>query len=101
MGSRRKLLLVLGSLAAVIVCIYLGFSFYFMSHFYSGTHINGADFSMKTAEDADKYLQKQIAGYTLTIIPKEGEKEEVGGIGNLGLLDTTWNGFARSFKNYV
>ena len=79
MGSRKKLLLVLGILAAVIVCIYLGFSFYFMSHFYSGTHINGADFSMKTAEDADKYLQKQIAVYTLTIIPKEGEKEEVAG----------------------
>ena len=45
--------------------------------------------------------EKKLMDLENRLVAAQGEKEEVGGIGNLGLLDTTWNGFARSFKNYV
>ena len=77
MGRKKKILLALGITAGVLVCAYIGVSIYFMNHFFYGTHINGVEFSMKTAKEAEKFLKKQIKDYELSIIPKEGEKETV------------------------
>ncbi len=79
MGSRKKLLLTLGITAGVLTCAYVGVSVYFMSHFFQGTNINGVDFSMKTTEDAEKFLKQRITDYKLTVIPKEGDKEILSG----------------------
>lgn len=79
MGSRRKVLLALGITAGILICGYIGVSVYFTNHFYHGTNINGVDFSMKTIEDAEKFLKKQITDYQLVVLPKEGEKETLSG----------------------
>lgn len=79
MKNRKKLLLALGIPAGVLVCSYLGFSVYFMNHFYRGTKINGIDFSGKTADKVENHFAEQIGNYSLTVNPKEGPKEKIAG----------------------
>ncbi len=79
MEGRKKLLIALGVMAGILICIYLGGSVYFMNHFYYGTDINGADFSMKTVDEAEQYLEKQIDSYELSVNPKEGKSQKITG----------------------
>lgn len=79
MAGRKKMLLVLGITAGILICIYLGISIYFMNHFYYGTDINGADFSMKTVDEAEQYLQKQIDGYELAVHSKKAAPQKITG----------------------
>lgn len=79
MQRKKKILLGFGIAAGVLLCIYLGVSIYFKYHFYDHTTINGINLSLKTANDAEAAFKKKIDGYTLTIQPKEGEKEEIKG----------------------
>ena len=39
--------------------------------------------------------EKKIMDLENRLVAAQGEREGVGGIGSLGLLDTTWNGFTR------
>ena len=67
--KRKKVLwITLGSIAGVIAIVYLGISFFFMSHYYINTEINGHDFSMKTAADVEKYMKDQVKNYSLTVL---------------------------------
>lgn len=79
MGMRKKVLIGAGIAVGILVCVYGGITIYFSSHFYRGTTINGVDFSMKNEQDAQKYFEKQIHGYTLTVKPKEGDSEQISG----------------------
>lgn len=79
MSGKKKALLAVGIAAGIIICIYGGISIYFMSHFFHNTRINGVDFSMKTADEAERYFAGQIDGYALKVTPKEGDSEEISG----------------------
>jgi lipoprotein-anchoring transpeptidase ErfK/SrfK len=79
LNSRKKVLLALGISAGILVCTYLGVSIFFINHFYNGTKINGVDFSVKRADEAEKYFEKQISEYALEINPKTGKKEKITG----------------------
>ena len=79
MSGKKKVLLAGGITAGILICIYCGISIYFMSHFFHNTMINGVDFSMKTADEAERYFAGQIDGYALKVTPKEGGSEEISG----------------------
>lgn len=68
-----------GGLLAAGAAAYIGISTYFMSHFYINTEINGQDFSRKTVEDVQEYLQEQVQDYTLTILEKENQTDTITG----------------------
>lgn len=69
--GKKVLWITLGSIAGVIAIVYLGISFFFMSHYYINTEINGHNFSMKTATDVEKYMKDQVKNYSLTVLEME------------------------------
>ena len=79
MSGKKKVLLAGGIAAGILICIYCGISIYFMNHFFHNTRINGVDFSMKTADEAERYFAGQIDGYALKVTPIEGGSEEISG----------------------
>ncbi len=68
-----------GVVLIAFAAAYIGISTYFMSHFYVNTEINGQDFSRKTVEDVQQYLQEQVQGYTLTILEKDHKTDTIAG----------------------
>lgn len=77
--GKKKIWVITGSIAAAVVVIYLGFSVYFMSHFYFNTEINGHDFSAKSANAVEKYVEEQVENYTLTILEKDNQSDTISG----------------------
>lgn len=76
--NRRKKIGFIAASAAVSILsgIYLGFAMYFSFHFLPGTEINGRDFSMKTAEDFQRYLEKTVRDYSLVIVETDPNGED-------------------------
>ena len=71
-------MIIAGVLGAVFL-IYLGFSLFFINHFYFGTKINDVSFSGKTVKDVEKYMKKQVSDYTLTLKERNGKTELIKG----------------------
>lgn len=69
--------------AAISFCslaaIYLGISFYSVSHFNFGTAINGINVGGKTVEEAEKVLSSQMQAYTLDLEERGDAKEQIKG----------------------
>lgn len=64
---------------ALICVVYFGGAYYFSSHFYLNTSINGTDFSRKTAKEVESYMEKQVADYVLSIEKYDGTVEKISG----------------------
>ncbi len=77
-GTRKPVLIAGGVIAAVAV-IYLGFSVYFMSHFYFNTEINGHNFSGSSAKAVEAYMEEQVEQYTLTVVEKDNQSDTING----------------------
>lgn len=76
-GGHKKLYLVLDIIVGVIILRYFSVSFYFMSHFYPNTKINGKDFSWKTVSVVEECLQSKVEGCCLKIQEKDQEKDVI------------------------
>lgn len=68
-----------GVVLAAFAAVYIGISTYFTSHFFMNTEINGQDFSRKTVEDVQQYLQEQVQDYKLTILEKDNKTDTING----------------------
>ena len=78
--KRKKVLgIVFGSIFGVIAVAYLGLSLFFMSHFYFNTSINGVDFSAKSVENVESYMERQVQDYELDLNESDGGIEIVKG----------------------
>lgn len=78
--SRWKLsVCIAGGISVIVLLLYLGISFYFRSHFFTNTTINGLDFSGKTLADANHFFRSQIEGYLLNILEKDNGKDSIQG----------------------
>ena len=66
-------------IAGVLVLAYLGTALFFNSHFYFFTKINGTEFSAKTVEQVEKYMEGQVADYELTLEEIDGGTEGIDG----------------------
>lgn len=76
---RKKLAIVLGSIFGVLAVVYLGFAFFFSSHFMFFTTINGTDVTLKSVSQVEEYMRQQVADYTLTLEESDGDTEEISG----------------------
>ncbi len=63
----------------VLLGIYLGVGMYFKTRFFPGSEINGIDVSAKTVEEVEQLIANQVQDYTLTLVEREGKKEEIAG----------------------
>lgn len=75
----RKILKVLLGIVGFLLIAYLAVSLFFIKHFYYDTTINGVDFSLKSAEDVEKYMSKQVDDYKLTIQELQDATEQIVG----------------------
>lgn len=89
MTSKKKLILVIAAILAVVTSIYLGFSVYFMKHFYFGTTINGVEVGGKNIESAKDAIQIVMDEYELVITERDGTTESIKG--KEFSLETNWN----------
>lgn len=110
MSTKKKVLISVGAAVIAIVVIYLGFSVYFMNHFYFGTKINGVKVGGKTVEAATDKIQDTMDNYELVIKESDGSEDSIMG-SDIGLatelggqLDTyldKQNGFAWIVKVFA
>lgn len=56
----------------ILFLVYLGFAFYFTSHFGYHTTINGIDVSTKKISDAEDLLSKELSNYILELNGRDG-----------------------------
>lgn len=63
----------------VIVLLYLLISLYFVNHFFFNTEINGVNVSLKSHKKVDKIINNYIKRYTLKIIERNGNAEDITG----------------------
>lgn len=75
----KKAAMIVGIIIGVLAMVYIGFSVFFMSHFYINTEINGHNFSAKSAEDVEAYMKEQVKGYALTIREKDNKTDKISG----------------------
>lgn len=76
----KKIFLVLAaSVFGLVLVVYLGFAFFFMSHFQFHTSVNGVDKSLKSVKDVEAYMTQQVDGYTLTLKKSDGSSEVISG----------------------
>ena len=79
MSGKKKFLIAMGITLGVFAAVYLGFAAYFSNHFYYNTKINGAEFSMKTKEEVQEYLSRQVGDYVLKMTESDGGIERISG----------------------
>lgn len=101
--NKKKALIAAGIAVGVLAAVYIGFSVFFMNHFFFRTTINGIPVSGCTADKVQKQAEDSIKGYALSISGRDGVKEEIKGEdvgleaktdGKLEALLKEQNGFA-------
>lgn len=70
---------ILTIILGLILISYIGFSIYYIKHFYHGTTINGVNCTRMTVKKAEEQITKEVRNYTLTFEEKGGTKEQISG----------------------
>ena len=78
-GKKKRGRIIIAGILGAIGLIYLGFSLFFINHFYFETKINDVSFSGKTVKDVENYMKKQVSDYTLTLKERDGKTETIQG----------------------
>ena len=76
---RKRILIIGGSVAGVLLLIYFGFVLFFQSHFTFGTKINGVSCTGKTIEQAEKKILEHVESYEMHITGKEDFEAVISG----------------------
>lgn len=90
-STKKKVLIVCSITFLFIVILYVYAAFYFHSHFFFGTKINGMNCERMTAEEVKERMQDNISKYTLTLIERNEEIETISGT-QLGMTYVDDNG---------
>lgn len=77
--NRKKLFIILGSVVGAVLLIYVGFSIFFMSHFYFNTTLNGKNVSGYSADKVFDNWEDEIGNYSLRIVESDGTESELKG----------------------
>ncbi len=78
----RKIIVAIASIcgvATLLIAVYLGMAFYFDSHFFFRTKINGWKVGGKDLQQAEEKVGDGVEGYLLTVYDRDGEKYHVYG----------------------
>lgn len=77
-GKKKWILLAAGIVVAVLAVVYLALGFYFRSHFWFRTMINGVDCSGKSVAEVEETIRKEIGRYEIKLKERGGETETIG-----------------------
>lgn len=77
--AKREAVELFGIAAAAVLLVYLLISFYFTSHFFFHTTINGADLSLKSAKEADQDISTYVDHYKLLLVERSDKSEKITG----------------------
>ena len=78
-SGKKKAAVIAAVIIGVLILVYAGFAIYFNHHFMFSTKINGTDVSMKSVEQVEAYMEKQVADYELTLKESDGDQEQIDG----------------------
>ncbi len=78
-GAKKKIGIAAGCVVAGLALIYVGFSVFFMSHFFFGTTINGMSVSGCSVESVQKKIKSNVSEYELTLVERDGTTEMIAG----------------------
>ena len=67
------------SAAAVFAAVYAGGCFFFSSHYFPNTYINGTDHSMETPDSADAAFDEAVKKTAITVLFRGGDKLSIKG----------------------
>ncbi|MCI8484068.1 MAG: L,D-transpeptidase family protein [Lachnospiraceae bacterium] len=79
---KRKQRIIIGSVTGIVVllaAIYFGMAFYFNSHFFFRTKINGWKVGGRNLEKAEEKVGDGVEDYLLTVFDRDGEKHHIYG----------------------
>lgn len=79
---KRKQKIIIGSVTGIVVflaAVYFGMAFYFNSHFFFRTRINGWKVGGKNLEKAEEKVGDGVEDYLLTVFDRDGEKHHIYG----------------------
>lgn len=76
---RTGLIIGIVSVLVLIAAVYIGIGYYFQSHFYPGTEINGINFSMADAETAEDKIREEAEDYLLAVHDREDRVTYISG----------------------
>lgn len=76
---KKKAAIIAACIVAAFAAVYIGISIFFFSHFYFFTEINGRDFSAKSVEQVESYMEKQVQDYELKLEESDGGTEVIDG----------------------
>lgn len=70
----KKKAIIWGSIAGVLLAVFVGFGFYFNTHFYFHSTINGVPSSGATPKAMVSRMEKAVSGYQMTLEEANGKK---------------------------
>ena len=63
--NKKTVLITAGIICGVLAAVYIGFSVFFMNHFFFRTTINGMPVAGCTADKVEKNAEESVKGYAL------------------------------------
>lgn len=79
MGKKKWIILAVGIVVAVLAAVYLALGFYFRSHFWFRTMINGVDCSGKSVAEVEEVIRREIGRYAIKLQERDGGTETIKG----------------------
>lgn len=76
---KKKVLRVIVIVGIALLLVYMFFTFFFSSHYFLNTTINGKDFSGLKAEDVEEYFADEVKTYKLDVTDKNGNVQSIKG----------------------
>lgn len=110
MSNKKKIVISIGAAFVALIILYIGLSFYFMSHFYFTTTINGVSVGGLSVEGAKNKIEQAVSGYELILTERDGSSDSI--LAEDIQLDIVWkneleeylgkqNGFSWGTKLFV
>ncbi len=75
--SKKMIGIIGGSVAAVLILVYVAVASFYSNRFLMGTTVNGVDCSGMTLKEVEALMQAQVETYTLTLSGAEGHSEQL------------------------
>lgn len=101
-GKKNIFPVILGALFFILLLVYIGFSIFFMNHYYLGTTINGRVYGGMTPAASQSVIIDEIGEYTLEIEGREGMTDTLTAseIGMEFVFDDTLDAIAASQNGF-
>lgn len=87
--QKKKIFITIGAILGGLIATYLGFSIYFMNHFYFRTTINGMNVSGYSVEKVREVSEKGVKDFKLKLLERNEMEEEL--VGKDFDLEQVWD----------